>query len=150
MAHACRESLTRHGAVVVIGTDCPSLQADDIHHALHALQAGADAVLGPAADGGYYLLGLRRVHEALFRDIAWGSNGVLEATRTNLQRLGWCWRELVERWDVDRPQDVSRLLAEGYCAAGELDSAEFPFNWDPAQLSMGVSGALPHSDHEPG
>jgi rSAM/selenodomain-associated transferase 1 len=96
---------------LIMGSDCISLSAADLREAAAALELGADAVLGPAEDGGYVLLGLARASPALFDGIAWGSDQVLGDTRTRLRQLGWCWYELPVRWDVDRPEDLARLRA---------------------------------------
>jgi uncharacterized protein len=80
--------------------------------AVRALQGGADAVLGPAADGGYFLIGLRRAQPQLFRGIAWGSAKVLDATRARLRQAGLRWQELAIHPDLDRPQDLRRALAQ--------------------------------------
>jgi glycosyltransferase A (GT-A) superfamily protein (DUF2064 family) len=95
-------------AVVLIGTDCPELSAAYVVSALEELN-GQDAVLGPAEDGGYVLLGLRRSAPELFRDIPWGGDGVAAYTRARMGDLGWCWRELPVLWDVDRPADLARM-----------------------------------------
>lgn len=105
------DGLARSPRVVVIGTDCPTLTAADLHDAFAVLAAGADAVLGPAADGGYYLIGMRRVEAHLFSGIDWGGPEVLAQTRARLVALDWTWHELTTRWDVDRPEDVARLDA---------------------------------------
>jgi glycosyltransferase A (GT-A) superfamily protein (DUF2064 family) len=54
----------------------------------------------------------------LFKDIDWGTGQVLEKTRQNLRNLGWSWRELPPRWDVDRPKDYERLVARGMAEEG--------------------------------
>jgi uncharacterized protein len=94
---------------IIIGSDCPSLTAADLRAAAAALQQGWDAVLGPAEDGGYVLLGMRRYDSSLFAGLAWGTGQVLAETRARLRRLGWRWQELAERWDVDLPEDLQRL-----------------------------------------
>ena len=109
MRRAFERALRRHRYVVLIGSDCPALRPADLRAALRALRAGADAVLSPAEDGGYPLIGLRRVSRRLFDGIAWGSDRVLAQTRRRLARLGWRWQELRTLWDVDRPEDVRRL-----------------------------------------
>lgn len=114
MAHALSEALNSAlpsaghsaGYAVVIGTDCPALSAHDLGEALSALEEGYDAVLGPAEDGGYVLLGLRRVALELFENIPWGTEQVLGMTRARLKQLQWRWHELPARRDVDRPQDI--------------------------------------------
>jgi rSAM/selenodomain-associated transferase 1 len=99
----------RHSCAVLIGTDCPAMRPADLRAAARALSEGADAVLAPAEDGGYPLIGLRRVSKRLFDGIAWGGPQVLAQTRRRLKALGWRWRELRTLWDVDRPEDVARL-----------------------------------------
>jgi rSAM/selenodomain-associated transferase 1 len=111
MSEAARDALMRATTVVMIGADVPSLTLADLRDACGALEAGHDAVLGPAEDGGYYLIGLRRHDPTLFEGIAWSTRHVLEATRQRLRRLGWRWHELPTRWDIDRPEDIDRLQA---------------------------------------
>ena len=109
MEFAATKALDQADAVILIGADCPLLEARHLTRAFGWLQQGEDAVLGPAEDGGYVLLGLRRVNRALFRDITWGGDQVLAQTRQRLARLGWRWRELEPLWDLDRPADLDRL-----------------------------------------
>ena len=109
MHHALNTVLRQAPYAVLIGGDCPSLGEAELQAALMALAAGHDAVLGPAADGGYVLIGLRRSDVTLFRRIAWGSSAVLTATRRRLRRSGLDWVELPPGWDVDRPADLRRL-----------------------------------------
>ena len=66
-------------------------------------------MLAPAEDGGYALIGLRRVSVRLFSGIDWGSDSVMEGTRQRLRDLQWRWRELRTVWDVDRPEDYKRF-----------------------------------------
>ena len=102
-------ALHRNPGAVLIGSDCPSLRSTDLRAAAKALRSGADAVLSPAEDGGYALIGARRSARALFDGVKWGSARVLAQTRARLKRLGWRWKELRTVWDVDRPEDVARL-----------------------------------------
>lgn len=102
-------ALRRHPGAVLIGSDCPALRPADLRAAARALQGGADAVLSPAEDGGYALIGLRRASRSLFQGVRWGSAQVLAQTRARLKRLRWRWTELRTVWDVDRPEDVARL-----------------------------------------
>lgn len=102
-------ALRREPGALLIGTDCPALRPADLRAAVRALRTGADAVLSPAEDGGYALIGLRRVSRALFEGVEWGSAKVMTQTRTRLRRLGWRWKELRTVWDIDRPEDVQRL-----------------------------------------
>jgi rSAM/selenodomain-associated transferase 1 len=111
MQHACERALRHSRAVVLIGTDCPALRPADLRSALRALLGSVDAVFAPAEDGGYALIGLRRVSARLFSGVEWGGPAVMEQTRARLRALGWRWRELRTLWDVDRPVDYLRLKA---------------------------------------
>ncbi|MBS4021525.1 MAG: TIGR04282 family arsenosugar biosynthesis glycosyltransferase [Dethiobacter sp.] len=91
--------------VVAVGTDCPSLSAGHIHQALCRLDE-SDLVLGPAADGGYYLIGMSKLYSKLFKEIDWGSDKVLLQTLVAAQKLGLRATLLEELADVDRPQDL--------------------------------------------
>ncbi len=106
MAHAFECALAEYSWALIIGTDCPGLTTDDLLHSAELLRQGADAVLGPAADGGYYLLGLRRFEPSLFNDMVWGGDGVLAETRRRLQQLGMNTRLLEVKHDLDRPEDL--------------------------------------------
>ncbi|MDH5324978.1 MAG: TIGR04282 family arsenosugar biosynthesis glycosyltransferase [Gammaproteobacteria bacterium] len=109
MQHALSQALQHYPNAIIVGTDCPAMDAELVQHAARCLQQGCDAVLAPADDGGYVLLGVRQVHPALFQDIAWGTDSVLQSTEKRLIQLGWHWQRLTECWDVDRPEDVTRL-----------------------------------------
>jgi len=113
MQHATATTLATHRRVLLIGTDCPALTATDLCAAVRALEDNHDAVLIPAEDGGYVLLGLNNWDGRLFTGIEWGSDQVLAATRARLSALNWRWHELPPSWDVDRPQDFARLCASG-------------------------------------
>ena len=108
------------GATLLIGSDIPAMDADCLDAAAAAL-AGADAVFVPAEDGGYVLVGLRAglgaAREAVFRDIEWGSERVMQQTRERLRAAGLAWRVLPPLWDLDRPGDLARLAS---CGMGEL------------------------------
>ncbi len=109
MAHALRDGLTSHDFAVLIGCDCPALTSADLNRSARLLSEGYDAALGPAQDGGYILMGLTKFSPFLFNDIPWGTDSVLGLTRTRLSALRWHWRELPQRWDVDRPDDLFKL-----------------------------------------
>jgi uncharacterized protein len=109
MFRAFKRALRSYAYVVLVGSDCPALRPADLRAAARILREGADAVLAPAEDGGYPLIGLRRASRRLFDGIAWGGPAVLAQTRARLRRLGWRCKELRTLWDVDRPEDVARL-----------------------------------------
>jgi rSAM/selenodomain-associated transferase 1 len=105
LARACADA----PGALLIGTDCPFLEAGDLQEAADALRDGADAVIGPAEDGGYYLIGVRRSDPQVFSGIEWGSRQVLATTRDRFRDLGWRWRELAMRRDVDRAEDLAAV-----------------------------------------
>jgi rSAM/selenodomain-associated transferase 1 len=100
-------------AALIIGADSPTLPDAVIHEAHEALAVGmADVVLGPADDGGYYLIGLRRPGPFLFQGIAWGTDAVLSQTlaRAGMARLR---THLLPAWyDVDVEADLHRLARD--------------------------------------
>jgi rSAM/selenodomain-associated transferase 1 len=108
MLAALRESPTT--ATLVIGTDCPALTAAHLREAARAL-ADHDAVVLPAEDGGYVLIGTVRPQPALFAGIDWGTERVLAQTRERLRTAGLRWCEPATLWDVDWPADLDRLAA---------------------------------------
>ena len=114
LEHAAAEGFARGpGPLVIIGTDSPTLPPSFITQAAGALAAAeADIALGPTADGGYYLVGLRRPAPGLFRDIAWSTPHAYAHTARNAARLGLRLLELPPWYDVDTPADLSRLRAE--------------------------------------
>lgn len=115
MHHALGSALARCSRALLIGTDCPELVTGDLRDADAILAQGSDVVLGPAADGGYVLIGLTRPSPTLFTAMPWGGSAVLESTRKRMLGLGLCWRELEVRHDLDRPEDLARFgwLVEG-------------------------------------
>ncbi len=113
MALAFRETLTRAPIALLIGTDCPSLTSKDLIEANQTLKQGVPVVISPAEDGGFVLIGLCQYEPSLFEGVLWGTESVLKETKDRLRQLGWDWRELPTRWDVDRPEDVDRLRREG-------------------------------------
>lgn len=110
MAAAVSAALAVHARVLLIGSDCPALTARRLRQANQVLLDGAAAVLVPAEDGGYVLLGLTRSDKRLFEGIAWGNDTVLADTRARLRALGWRSPELETLWDIDRPEDYERLI----------------------------------------
>jgi len=107
MLNAARETLALHSRMLLVGCDCPLLTPALCRKALAALE-GNDVVLGPAEDGGYVLIGLRRPIRELFDDLAWGTETVLAETRRRIRALGLRSHELPLLWDLDRPSDLVR------------------------------------------
>ncbi len=108
MDDAIQQTLDSRAFAVLIGCDCPVLVLDDLLAASRALERGFDCVLGPAEDGGYVLIGLRRSAPDIFTNIDWGSDRVYQQTLSRLTDLGMSYFELPVRWDLDRPADLAR------------------------------------------
>lgn len=109
LARAAAEAFDEgRGPVVIIGTDCPGLTADVLGEAFDLL-ASTDVVIGPAADGGYYLIGMRRPAPALFENIPWGTGEVASSTLRGADASGLTRRLLVALRDIDRPEDLELL-----------------------------------------
>lgn len=98
------------GGTLVIGTDCPALGPAHLQAAAAAL-AAYQAVVIPAEDGGYVLIGMRQPSWRVFTGINWGSAKVMTQTRERLLETGRQWSELPSLWDVDREEDFERLGA---------------------------------------
>ncbi len=109
MALAVDQALRHSRHVILLGADCASVDAAALGQALAALHEGRNAVLGPAEDGGYVLLGLDDARWLDFTDMPWGTSAVLELTHQRLRQSGADWCELPPGWDVDRPADLSKL-----------------------------------------
>jgi glycosyltransferase A (GT-A) superfamily protein (DUF2064 family) len=110
LAGAAREAGAT-GAVMALGSDHPTLPLELVHRAFERVEAGADVVLGPAEDGGYYLiaLGPQAVAPRLFEGIAWSTGRVLPQTLERCAELGLAVELLPEACDVDTPEDLRRL-----------------------------------------
>ena len=110
LADALRLGIARHavrGAVAVVSSDVPGIPAGSLRSAFEALSAGADVVLGPALDGGYWLIAMREPHEPPFREIPWSTPATLAVTRGRCEEAGLRVAEL-EHWrDVDTLVDLS-------------------------------------------
>lgn len=95
---------------ILIGTDCPTINAAYLSHALNAL-GQADVVFAPAEDGGYGLIGMNQSNPGVFRDVAWSTSRVLAKSQANCLEAGLSVSLLPEIWDVDYPEDVQRWRA---------------------------------------
>lgn len=115
------------GGVAAVGSDHPTLPLARVQRAFELLAGGSDVVLGPADDGGYYLIALRpgAVRRRLFAEIPWSTRGVLAATEARCRELGLRVAHLPPGHDVDEPADLERLagLLAGDPAAGLDDEA---------------------------
>ncbi|TSA44419.1 MAG: glycosyltransferase [Deltaproteobacteria bacterium] len=101
-------------ATLLIGSDCPDLTVEAIEHAFRTLEKGQDAVVGPALDGGYYLIGFRSAtfDPAVFNGMPWGENTVFEKTVDLLHARGYRVH-LAPAWhDIDTEKDLADLQAK--------------------------------------
>ncbi len=114
MHSALAESCASGAPAVLVGTDLPDQGAADVEAAFAALKTGRDAVFQPTEDGGFGLVGVTRPPPGLFTGIPWGTAEVMGAIRERLRGMGAEWVELPETWDVDRPEDLHRLLRQGW------------------------------------
>lgn len=101
-ADAFREGCER---VCIIGTDCLELSPETVRQAFKALEHH-DVVIGPAEDGGYYLLGTKQFHSELFVGKKWGSSAVFQDTKEDILRAGLSFFDLPVLRDVDREEDL--------------------------------------------
>jgi rSAM/selenodomain-associated transferase 1 len=132
--------LARHRTVLLIGTDSPTLPLEFIQEGERRLDA-ADLVVGPSDDGGYYLLGQRRLYRSIFYGVTWGGEEVLSET---LAKLGSSARiSLLPRWyDVDRAEDLSRLRADVAATTDCPETRAWFREWAQQSRSAGASATL--------
>lgn len=109
MKNAISFALSHHPRVVIIGSDCPALSSELLHRAFEYLDHD-DLVLGPSADGGYYLLGCKSHTPALFEQISWSSSSVLQDTlhQASAEKLSYRLLETLE--DIDTEEDWQRFI----------------------------------------
>lgn len=113
MLNAAGDALWRYRRVILIGVDCPAMDESYLGAALEALDAGNNAVVGPAWDGGYVLLGMRESKPPVFSGIDWGSDQVMRQTEARLEEQGYRYSVLPALQDVDRPEDLEQLAEYG-------------------------------------
>lgn len=111
--------------VLAVGSDCPALSAALLRRAADRLQE-VDVVLGPALDGGYYLVGVKAPHPEIFAGIPWSTDRVLEATRGRIESAGLSHVLLEPARDLDTPDDLYEWYA-GARAEGLHD--RYPRTW---------------------
>lgn len=108
---ALSETARRHSLVAAVGSDHPDLALERVHRAFERLEAGSPVVIGPASDGGYYLIGFRAeaLRREIFTGIEWSTAGVLEGTLERCRELGLDASLLPAADDIDTPEDLGRL-----------------------------------------
>jgi len=105
MYSAIATGLKQYQSVVLIGSDCPAITPRYLRAALQALNS-VDVVLGPAADGGYVLIAMKKAEQGIFENVNWSTSRVLAQTRINLAALNLSCLELPVLNDIDRPEDL--------------------------------------------
>lgn len=113
LARASLRALNRNERILLLGTDCPALSDNRLRAAAAALDSH-EAVIYPAPDGGYVLLGLRAFHPGLFADMPWSTPAVANLTLARLQALKWCVWVGDELVDIDEPADLGHLPEDLY------------------------------------
>jgi rSAM/selenodomain-associated transferase 1 len=98
----------KYESVVIIGTDCPELTAGIIMNAFAYLNS-RDVTIGPAADGGYYLLGMKQHHSVFFKDVNWSTDSVLERTIDICKENNLTYELLPVLHDIDEEKDLIYL-----------------------------------------
>lgn len=104
MATAFETVLQQHQKAIIIGSDCATLRPEIITLAFAKLDT-ADFVLGPALDGGYYLLGMRQFTRELFTQMPWSTPEVADITRHRIHQLGYSLAEVDQLSDIDYETD---------------------------------------------
>lgn len=116
MRSAVAAALQLSPRALLLGTDCPALEAGILREADAALVAGSDSVFVPTADGGFALAGFRRealaAIDEVFVEIPWSTSAVMSSTRDQLSRAGLRWTELATLVDVDEPADLIHVPPE--------------------------------------
>lgn len=97
-----------YSRIIIIGTDCPDLKQEYIQQAFDLLKT-YDIVIGPAADGGYYLLGMSELHPELFKNVTWSTSGVYKQTVDIIFKLALTHAELPVLRDLDNEDDLNHF-----------------------------------------
>jgi uncharacterized protein len=115
LADALRFGMARHvadGPTAIVSSDIPGLPEGALGAAFAALRSGADVVLGPALDGGYWLVAMREAHDEPFRDVPWSTPAMLAVTRRRCEEAGLRVVELEPWRDVDTLADLGLVLRD--------------------------------------
>lgn len=110
MSRIISRQLKTHDSVIVVGSDLVNLNTGRVEQAFRDLDLGADLVLGKTLDGGYGLIGMKRLHSELFTGVPWSSPRVADITLNKARRLGLQVGISEGLLDIDHPQDYYRWL----------------------------------------
>jgi len=146
LLHAVQAMLARgHHAACVLNADSPTLPTATLRRAAALLSApGRRAVMGPAEDGGYYLLGMQQAHVTLFSRIDWSTERVAAQTRGRAREAGLELVELETWYDVDEPESLHRLARE---LASESDCGIYAAPYTASCLAQLDLGPAPNDTH---
>ena len=108
MSHAFASVLEVADTAVIIGSDCPRISKEIVDSAFKKLEV-ADVVIGPTYDGGYYLLGMKKLHTTLFQDIEWSSTSVFDKTIEKLVANNLLYTLLEKKSDLDYLEDLEKF-----------------------------------------
>ncbi|MGB0467622.1 MAG: TIGR04282 family arsenosugar biosynthesis glycosyltransferase [Pontibacterium sp.] len=111
MGQAMKRVIDEGQSVLLVGTDCPLLNAERLRLMAAAL-SNHDCALYPVDDGGYVALALNQFDEAVFSDIPWSTDQVAALTRRNIARLNWSLWQGESLYDIDEADDLRRLQAD--------------------------------------
>lgn len=109
MRHAAEQALKQYKVVIIVGSDCPFINADYLLQLLGDWGSTEAIRFGPATDGGYVLLAMTEIIPSLFEDIPWGQSEVLQRSRQQLSLAKVEWGEMPPLHDIDLPEDLSLL-----------------------------------------
>ncbi len=104
MQHAMSKALETSDKTIIIGSDCPHLESDIIESAFAALDK-SDVVVGPTFDGGYYLIGIKKMHTELFQNMTWSVESVYDETIDRIKKIGLTYVALTKLSDIDYKED---------------------------------------------
>jgi uncharacterized protein len=113
MMNAFRDGFEKgYENVIIIGSDCPAIDEHIINDAFDRLE-NHDVVIGPAFDGGYYLIGMKSIHPRLFEKMEWSTPGVFEVTIARCRSLNLSYAVLPCLHDIDDEKDLVHLKSAG-------------------------------------
>jgi len=109
MVNAFNEVLQTHSKAIIIGSDCPYITSHIIDHSFHLL-SNNDVIIGPAKDGGYYLLGMKSTSPLLFESMPWSESSLYEKTIEKLNQLNFTHSSLIQLEDIDTEEEWNRYV----------------------------------------
>jgi uncharacterized protein len=110
LIHAQRCEFQKYEQICIIGSDCPYISRDEIKEAFESLNQGDDIALGPAQDGGYYLIAMKKDDPTVFENITWSTDEVLNQTIDKIEKRGYSFSLLKILSDVDNLEDLNLWL----------------------------------------